>query len=426
MAMKKILSLAVAGAAAMLVAGPLLAIGTDSTLAPAPAAKPAAATEPKPQVSAAAGKDLQAAQKALNDKKYDEVLADLDKVKANAKKNEYDEYLMNEFYFTSFAGLKKYQEAEAPLEAAMTSKYMPESELKQRLVQAAALNYQLKDYGKAIEFGNRAVKGGDTSEQLTLVIAQSYYIKEDFKNADQFADGIVDTQINAGQTPSLELLELGLSAAAKQNDEARESHWLEQLVSYHPKPEYWDSLLDTMYHNKLNDRQTLQLYRLRADVGSLQHGSDYAEMAQLALDAGSPGEAVATLTKAFAANAFTDTADKNRNQHLLDSAKKQAAADEPTLPKTEATALNAATGDALVGVGIGYFGYGDYDKASKDIAAGIAKGMAKDATDARLLLGIAQLRTGDKDSAVKTFKSVQGDAVYQRLGALWALRAKSG
>jgi hypothetical protein len=412
--MKKISRFAAAAAAALVAGSSMTAFADDS------------APTPKPQVSAAAGKDLQAAQKALTDKKYDEVLVDLDKVKANPKKNEYDEYLMNEFYFTSYAGLKKYQEAEEPLEAAMTSKYMPASELKQRLVQAAALNYQLKDYDKAIQFGNRAVQNGDVTEQLIVVVAQSYYLKSDFKNTDRFATGIVDDEIKAGQVPSVDIMDLGLSAAAKQNDEAREAHWLELMVAYHPKPEYWESLLDTMYHNKLTDRQTLQLYRLRADVGTLHAGSDYAEMAQLALDAGSPGEAVATLTKAFADNAFTDTADKNRNQHLLDSAKKQAAADQPTLPKTEATAANAATGDALVGVGIGYFGYGDYDKATKDLAAGLGKGTAKDATDARLLLGIAQLRTGDKDSAVKTFNSVQGDPVYQRLAALWILRAKSG
>jgi tetratricopeptide (TPR) repeat protein len=196
-------------------------------------------------------------------------------------------------------------------------------------------------------------------------------------------------------------------------------------VAYHPKPEYWENVVQTLYHNKLNDKQLLQVYRLSADVGILK-GSDYAEMAQLALDAGSPGEAVAILNKGFANNVFTEAADKNRNQHLLDSAKKQAASDQPTLPKSEADAANASGGDRYVGVGIGYFGYGDYDKASKDIAAGLAKGTTKDSTDARLLLGIAQLKSGDKDGAVKTFQSVKGDPVAERVAALWILHAKSG
>jgi hypothetical protein len=394
--------------------------GATAAFADSPPATPA-----KPQVSAAAGKDLQAAQKAMNDKKFDEVLTDLDKVKANTKKTEYDEYVMNEFYFTAYAGLKRYQDAEAPLEAAMASKYMLPEELKQRLGQAATLNYQIQNYDKAIEFGNKAIDAGNSTEQVQLIVTQSYYLKNDYPDTDRFARTAVDGYIKADQPPSEDLLRLGLSAAVKQKDEAGEAHWLELMVSYHPTPEYWESLLDTMYHNKLNDRQTLELYRLTAEVGVLKRGADFSEMAQLALDAGSPGEAVTTLTNAFAANAFADAAEKNRNQHLLDSAKKQAAADQPTLAKMEAEAANSPTGDRLIGAGKGYFSYGDYAKAVADISAGLAKGATKDAADDRLLLGIAQLKTGDKDSAVKTFNLVKGDPVYERLAALWILRTKT-
>ncbi len=390
-----------------------------------PAAFADSAAPAKPGVSPAAAKDLQAAQKALTDKKYDDAIVSLDKVKANAKKTEYDEYVMDEFYFTAYAGQKNYQAADAPLEAAMASKFMQPDELKQRLGQAATLTYQLQNYDKAIDFGNKAIAAGNASDQVQLIVAQSYYLKDDFKNTDRFTRGVVDAQVAANQAPTEEMLRIGLSAAAKQKDEPGEAHWLELMVSYHPSTEYWENLLDTLYHNKLNDHQTLQLYRLSAAVGVLKRTADFGEMAQLALDAGSPGEAVEALNSAFAANTFTDTAEKNRDQHLLDNAKKQAAADQPTLAKIEAEAGTAANGDRLVGVGIGYFSYGDYAKAAADISAGLAKGSTKDAADTRLLLGIAQFKAGDKDSAVKTFKSVKGDAVYERLAALWVLHAKT-
>ncbi len=380
---------------------------------------------PKPQVSNSSAKDLQAAQKAIGEKDYDAALAALGKVKANTKKNEYDEYVMNEFYFTAYAGQKKYDEAEGPLEAAMASKFMPPDELKKRLYQAAVLNYQIKNYDKAADFGKQAIQHGDTTEETQTLVAQAYYFKDDFKDTDSFLRGVVADQIKAGQTPSDDELHLGLSASLKLKDEPGETHWLELMVSYHPTPEYWEDLLDSMYRNKLTDRQTLQLYRLSADVGTLKNGAEFAEMAQLALDAGSPGEAVAILNKAFANNAFTDAAAKARNQHLLESAQKQAAADQPTLAKMEAEAANAPTGDRLVGAGTGYFSYGDYAKAAADIAAGLAKGNTKNPTDARLLLGVAQLRAGDKDAAVKTFQSVMGDPVDERLAALWILHAKT-
>jgi hypothetical protein len=78
-----------------------------------------------------------------------------------------------------------------------------------------------------------------------------------------------------------------------------------------------------------------------------------------------------------------------------------------------------------VGAGKGFFSYGDYAKAATDISAGLAKGNVKHEADDRLLLGIAQLKTGDKDSAVKTFQMVKGDPAYERLAALWILRAKT-
>jgi hypothetical protein len=412
--MKNVSRIAAAAAAALLLGA-----------APAFADNAPASSTPKGQISSGSAKDIQAAQKALGAKDFDAAVAALDKVKANTKKNDYDEFVMNEFYFSAYAGQKKFEEAAAPLEAMLASKYLAPDELKQRVEQGAFLYYQLKNYAKTIELGSRATTDGYASPHLQAVMADAYYLKEDYPGADHYARGMVENQIKAGQVPGADILELGLSAVAKQKDEAGEIYWLEQLVSYHPTPAYWEDLLDFMYHSKLTDRQTLQLYRLSAEVGALKRGSDYAEMAQLAVDAGSPGEAVTVLTQAFAANAFTDATEKSRSQHLLDSARKLAASDQPTLPKTEASVANAATGDGLVGVGIGYFGYGDYANAAKDISAGLAKGTSKDATDGRLLLGIAQLKSGNKDAANQTFKSVQGDPVYARLAALWMLRAKT-
>src|ERR1700678_3406952 len=144
----------------------------------------------------------------MADKKYDEEITDLDKVKANTKKSEYDEFVMNEFYFTAYAGLKKYEEAQAPLEAIIASKYMSPDELKQRLPQSAVLAYQLKNYPKAIEFGNRAIEAGGSNDQLQLIISQAYYLTNDYKNTDRFVDGVVGDEIKAGQVPTVDILQL--------------------------------------------------------------------------------------------------------------------------------------------------------------------------------------------------------------------------
>src|SRR5580698_6013912 len=84
----------------------------------------------KPQVSAAAGKDLQAAQKDMQAHKWDDMITELDKVKSNPKKNEYDEHVMNELYYYAYASKKQFQEATGPLERIIASKFTPQSEVK--------------------------------------------------------------------------------------------------------------------------------------------------------------------------------------------------------------------------------------------------------------------------------------------------------
>ena len=48
----------------------------------------------------------------------------------------------------------------------------------------------------------------------------------------------------------------------------------------------------------------------------------------------------------------------------------------------------------------------------------------KSEPEAHLLLGIAQLKAGHKDDAVKSFHAVKGDATLERLANLWSLHAK--
>jgi hypothetical protein len=48
----------------------------------------------------------------------------------------------------------------------------------------------------------------------------------------------------------------------------------------------------------------------------------------------------------------------------------------------------------------------------------------KSEPEAHLLLGIAQLKAGHKDEAVKSFHAVKGDLALERLANLWSLHAK--
>jgi tetratricopeptide (TPR) repeat protein len=385
-----------------------------------------AADEKKKQtVSKELAKTLKEAQDALAAKKYPEALAKLKDAEGNPKKTPYDEHIINELAGVAYARTNNYPEAAKAFEAEINDGFLDEKEVPGRIKAVAQISYQLKNYDKAIEYGNRAIKGGFADEEMKTLVGQSYYLKGDYKGTLKYYDTLIDSQLKAGQTPKDESMQLALSACVKINDADCTTKELERLVEYHPKTEYWQQLLYSLRSApNMSDRSTLQVYRLMSEVDVLKEPNDYTEMAQLAIEQGNPGEAQRILEKGFQKNVFVDPRSKDKNTRLLESAKKAAQTDLASLPRVEKDADASATGDKNVGVGLAYLGYQQYDKATDQLNKGLTKGSVRNEAEAHLLLGIAQLKSGKKDDAVKSFKAVKGDPNLERLAQLWSLHAK--
>jgi hypothetical protein len=408
--------------AALLVGATLIGTASFTPVRPAQAADE---KKDKNTVSKPAAKPLKAAQDAIAAKKYSDALPHLKEVENLPSKTPYDEFVMNQMYAYVYAHTNQLAEAEKPLEAVLNSSYTPQSEIPDRVKTLMKLNYQLKNYDKAIEFGQRAIKGGFADDDVYTFTVQAYYLKNDYKNTQKLAETYVDSEIKAGKTPKEDMLQLIQSSCLKLDDEECLSRTLEKLVTYHPKTEYWQNVIYTILKSpSLNDKALLNTFRLASEVDVLKRPEDYTEMAQLAIEAGSPGEAQRILEKGFQKNVFPDARSQDKNKRLLESAKKAADADLASLPKIAADADSAPTGDKDVGVGLAYLGYQQYDKAVDALSKGVSKGGLKNEAEARLLLGIAQLKAGHKDDAVKAFRSVKGDPSLERLANLWSLHAK--
>jgi len=381
--------------------------------------------EEKKTVSKDLAKPLKAAQEALQQKKYSDAIAKLKEAEANPKKTPYDQHIINQLEGYAYANTKNYPEAAKAFEAELNDGYIDPKDVESRVKALAQINYQLKNYDKAIEYGNRAIKGGFADEEMQTLVGQSYYLKGDWKGTLKFEDARIDQQIKAGKAPKNEELQLALSSCVKLNDNDCQTRELERLVAYDPKPEYWQNLTSGLRNTHgLSDRDTLQVYRLMNDVDVIKEPGDYVEMAQLALEQGSPGESQQVLEKGLSKNIFTDKRIEDKAKRLLESAKHAAATDQAGLPKAESEAKAAPTGDKAVAVGLAYLGYKQYDKAADMINLGISKGGVKNDAEAHLLLGIAQLKAGHKDDAVKSFHAVKGNPTLERLANLWSLHAK--
>ena len=380
---------------------------------------------PKRQNTAKVGKILQAVQEDIKNKKYADAVTKLREAEGTAGKNAWDQHVINEDLGYCYARTNDIAGAVKAFEAELDDGFATPTEQQQKIRALTVGEYQLKNYDKAIDYGQRAIKGGFADNDIKVVVGQSYYLKGDWKNTLHFEDGIVDGVIKGGGTPTTESLQLILSSCVKLEDHVCQTKALERLVTYYPKPEYWSNLLFGLMKETANsDAATLETYRLMSEVDVLKGNDDYTEMAQLALDAGSPGEAQRVLQRGFEKSVFPDQRTKDKNQRLLDKAKQAAANDQASLDKVAREADGAPTGTKNAAMGVAYFSYGHYDKSIDEFTKALSKGQLKNAAQTQLDLGIAQLKGGHKEDAVKSFKAVKGDPILERLAALWILHAK--
>lgn len=403
-----------------------IALGTVSvaTLI-APAVQ--AAEQAKPKISKPVAVPLQAAQKAMQEKKWDAALEELKKAQAVEKKTPVEDYQIDEFLGYILVQQKKYAQAAVVFERMLNSGNVPPEQVDDRTKAVAQMYFQEKEYKKAAEWAKKWLDKHPNQEDMSVLLGQSYYLLEDYKNAAATMSAVVSHAEKSGQTPKENYLQIVMSSHFKMDNKDGIADTLKKMVRYYSKPEYWNNLLDIYRRKGSGDRVTLGYYRLMSDVGVLKDKGDYMESAQLAIEAGVPGEAQTMVEKGVESGVLksADKTEQGRYDRLLAAAKKQAAADRAALPQLAKDAEKATQGQALVGLGQAYLSYGMIDEAIAALQAGLKKGGVTDADEAQISLGIALIKKGQKDQARQAFKAVKSDGKWADLAELWSLRSMS-
>lgn len=370
---------------------------------------------------------LTQARAAVDKGMYAEALAMLKQADANSQKTLWDQHVINELFLYAYAKTGHYAEAAKALEATINDALTDPVEAQERIKELTTIYYRLNDYGNAVRYAQRAIQGAFADATIYAIASDSYYLKGDFQAALHFTNSRIDEELKKGDIPSETQLRIVLNSCIKLEDPACTSQALERMISYYPKPEYWQRLIDTLYQTKQarsDDEVMLDIYRLADEVDAVGRPQDYTNMAKLALERGFPRDAQRVLEKGFTKGLFSDERSRSLNQRLLNKAKAQSAADQGALAKLEHDASKAATGDQEAALGVAYLSYQQYDKAVQALRQGLVKGV-KSPAQTQLLFGIAELKSGDRDAAMEAFRHVKDDdKVLERLANLWGLHVK--
>jgi hypothetical protein len=322
--------------------------------------------------------------------------------------------------------MRDWTQAMRSLEVVVNSNQFSGADQLQMIELLAKLNYQEKDYLRAVPWLRRYLQEGGSDVAVRELLPQALYLANEFKAAADEVEARVAADEAAGRTPPEQTLRLLISCYVQLKDDAGYTRSLERMALSYPKPDYWSELLARVTKQPgFSERLWLDVYRLRLAAGVMRGADEYVEMAQMALQAGYPAEALRVIDRGVSLSLLGNGKDAANHTALRERASKAAEKDSADLARAEAAAKSAREGDALVNVGFAYASAGQVSKGVPLMEQGVAKGGLRRADEAKLHLGQALWLAGRKDDAVKALGTVQGSDGAAALARVWSVFMRS-
>ena len=361
------------------------------------------------------------AQKAFNAMDYaTAVTKGMEADAAVAEKSPHETYQVSKILALAHLQQQKLPEAMPYFDRAIASGAMPAEENAFMYRMAMLLNYNAKDYAKAVQYGSQAAAAAPLDDQGNLVLTQSYYFANDFAGAERFAQQIIAAKTSAGEKPDRALLDTLYNAQLKQNKTAEMTDTLGQIVLAEPTPENWTRLIDQAFRGSPTEGQIVNIYRLKMRTNAMT-AQDYRAMATASAQLGLGTEAKATLEKGLAANLVNQAEVRDLLMQSTNIAAKEAA----SIAEFEKLAAASPNGETDIKLGETLLTLGRKAEAEAAIRRGIQKGGLKDAPNAQLLLAIVLLDNGKKDEAVQILDQLRQNPAIATAAMAWKTYAQS-
>ena len=303
------------------------------------------------------------------------------------------------------------------------------AELGQVAEQLAAAYAQMRNNAKAAEWAQKAAAAGNTSATLKQLQSFLQAASGDYAAIARDVSASIAAAEQAGRKPEeADLLRLA-DAQQRLGQTGPYIATLEKLLfSYPGKKDYWAAYLSRLPRKSgFSPRFELDMLRLRLASGTLSRTEEFMEYAQLALQTALPAEAVRVIERGFAAGALGTGPEAARHQRLRDLAVKRLQEQKAAIAGQASEAQAQPDGEALVRVGYAYVTLGEAERGIQLIEQGIAKGKLRQAEDARLRLGMAQLQVPARRAAgQQTLRAVRGTDGVADVARLWTIVPGNG
>jgi len=358
-------------------------------------------------------KPLQAAQEAIQSKQPEEALKKIQEARQVAQLTGAEKMLLERLSVVAAMNAQKFDLAASSLDYLLQSKDLPEVDRLSLMETMVSVSLRTKDYPRVVEWSRRYLQQGGTNTRIRLALIQSLAVQGAHQEVLKEMPAKLQADAAAGKLPDEAELRIYAFSQQQVKDEAAYIKTLSELVKRFPSQAYWGDLLNRIPRQSgFNARYQLDVFRLMDATDNLEDAEDYADVAQAALKAGLPHEALRMLDK-VAQPASTAILKKQVQQRMAEDDKAMQAIG----PNSEDALLLAQWADVQLSKGDWKLAVPAYDKA-------LVKGGLRREAETRLHNGIALIKSGQADAAKTMLASVKGDDTAVLLASLWLNLAK--
>jgi tetratricopeptide (TPR) repeat protein len=395
----------------ILLTGLLFCMASVHAQAPAPAT-----------LRAEVHKPLTAAQEAMKSNQMDQALSFTREALAVSQLTPVERAFVMRTQAAAAVRAKNWDLAIESLEFLVTSPDVPQTDKRSMLESLMNACLQKKDNTRAVKWGRQYLQDGGTNPGIRLAMIQTLSVMGEHKQVLQEVQEKMRLDAAAGQkTPEQELRLMAISYR-QLKDDAGYMSTLKRLVNDYPTKAYWVEVIGRMSQQPgLNPRQELNLYRLLEQTGNMEEVDEYIEMANLAIKAGLPAEALRVLSKGLDQGVLGKGADATLHNKLRADAQKKTQEDAKGFAPLEKSAKDAVTWAAVADV---YFSQQNWTAAHAAYAKSLELGGSKRENELRLHAAISLFQLSQKDGARQQLANIKGDVVWTDMAALWGILAR--
>jgi tetratricopeptide (TPR) repeat protein len=367
-------------------------------------------------------KYLTEAKDLASGKHWDAAWAALEKAERVPDASPYAKYKIDAYKGYVLTQQHKDAEAGALYEQLAKSESASADERIDHLKKASQLYLRAKQYEKSARTAEAALEKQPNDPALLELAGQSKYLAGDFRGAAARISKLVTATERKGGQPQEASLQLLLNSYYQLQDRQQIAQTWEMLLRHYPKPEYWRNVLQLKTAQRHSKQVDYYYLALKFDVGMLDNPADYETLALGAIDLGMPEDGVRVLETGLGKGVLAGEHEP-RFRRMLAHAQAETAKSAAGVKDLAQQAQRARSGQVDVDIGRIYLSQRMYDRAIAALRKGIEKGALENADQTRIDLGVAYLKSGEKQQARESFAGVKSDSEWRGLAQLWSVRA---